>query len=184
LDLATGTGDIAALARKRLGPDLRIVGLDLSPGMLSVAKKRFPSEGIHWIQGQAEGLPFEDQSFDVVVFGFLLRNVVDVEKTLREVHRVLRPGGRVVCLDTTPQDSHWLRPFIELFFKLVIPLLGYVLARDRQAYAYLSDSTRQWLPAQELSRVFEAAGFQGVSFRKMMWRSVAIHWGDKNGKDL
>ncbi len=178
LDLATGTGDIAALSR-RYHSKCAIIGGDFSLNMLREAQKRFTSKDIHWQSTDANHLPYRDNSFESVTFGYLLRNVDDVACVLKEVHRVLKRGGRIVCLDTTPPAKNILYPFIQLYFRLGIPLLGRLIARDKEAYAYLTGSTMDFYEAGDLAALFEQAGFSEVGYKKFMMGTIAVHWGIK-----
>ena len=178
LDLATGTGDIASLSRK-LYPECTIIGADFSLNMLREAKKRFSEDEIFWQATDANNLPYADDSFDFVTFGYLLRNVDDAVRVLEEVNRVLKKGGRVVCLDTTPPAKNLLYPFIQMYFRLGIPLLGRLIAKDEDAYAYLTGSTMDFYTADALADAFRKAGFSGVGFRKFMMGTIAVHWGTK-----
>jgi demethylmenaquinone methyltransferase/2-methoxy-6-polyprenyl-1,4-benzoquinol methylase len=178
LDLATGTGDIASLSRK-LYPDCTIIGADFSLNMLREAKKRFFEDDIYWQATDANHLPYADESFEFVTFGYLLRNVDDAVRVLREVNRVLKKGGRVVCLDTTPPAKNLLYPFIQMYFRLGIPLLGRLIAKDEDAYAYLTGSTMDFYTADALADAFRQAGFSEVSYRKFMMGTIAVHWGTK-----
>ena len=117
--------------------------------------------------------------FQTVSFGYLLRNVDDALMVLKEVYRVLSPGGRVICLDTTPPAKNLLYPFIRLYLAVGIPLLGRLIARDQSAYAYLTGSTMDFHDAETLARMFEKAGFDKVSYKKFMFGTVAVHWGTK-----
>ncbi|SDP73813.1 bifunctional demethylmenaquinone methyltransferase/2-methoxy-6-polyprenyl-1,4-benzoquinol methylase UbiE [Desulforhopalus singaporensis] len=178
LDLATGTGDIGALMMKTYS-GARVVGADFSWNMLQEAKKRFGNSGIRWQACDANRLPFADNTFRSVTFGYLLRNVDNAELVLREVHRVLMPGGRVVCLDTTPPEKNFLYPFIRCYLKYGIPVLGKMIARDEAAYAYLTGSTMGFYTAKELESIFIAAGFSRVSSKKFMFGTIGVHWGEK-----
>jgi demethylmenaquinone methyltransferase/2-methoxy-6-polyprenyl-1,4-benzoquinol methylase len=178
LDLATGTGDIAALMASSY-PEAQVIGADFAQGMLKEAEKRFSSTRISWQACDANDLPFEDNSFESVTFGYLLRNVDNSLKVLKEVRRVLVPGGRVVCLDTTPPEKNLLYPFINLYLKYGIPVMGKFLADDEAAYAYLTGSTMEFHTANELASLFEEAGFAGVSYRKFMLGTIGVHWGEK-----
>lgn len=178
LDLATGTGDIAALSRVS-NPSARVVAADFSMNMLEFAKERFPRHQISWQACDANQLPYEDDSFESVTFGYLLRNVDDAVHVLREVKRVLRPGGRVVCLDTTPPEKNLLYPFIRLYLKFGIPLLGRMLANDEAAYAYLTGSTMDFYTAEGLAAAFSEAGFSQVDYKKFMMGTIGVHWGVK-----
>lgn len=178
LDLATGTGDIAALSRE-VYPKAQVVGGDFSHNMLREASNRFQGQHIHWQVCDANHLPYPDESFESVTFGYLLRNVDDSLAVLKEVHRVLKPGGRVVCLDTTPPRKNLLYPFIRFYFRFGIPLLGRMIADDEAAYAYLTGSTMDFHSADELAELFGRAGLSDVGYRKFMMGTIGVHWGRK-----
>lgn len=178
LDLATGTGDIALMLGSVCGED-KVVGADFSLGMLSEAKRRFADTGISWQACDANNLPFEDNSFHAVTFGYLLRNVDDSVRVLKEVHRVLKPGGRAVCLDTTPPEKNLYYPFVKLYFSVGIPVLGRMIARDESAYAYLTGSTMDFHTADALADCFRQAGFNMVDYKKFMLGTIGVHWGEK-----
>lgn len=178
LDLATGTGDIAAL-HADTWPQARIVAGDFAKNMLGLAKSRFAGRNIHWLGCDANILPFADNSFDAVSFGYLLRNVDNPGIVLDECFRVLDRGGRVVCLDTTPPKKNLLYPFIKCYLRFGIPLLGRFIARDEAAYAYLTGSTMGFYEAEALAEEFTAAGFIDVGFKKFMMGTIGIHWGEK-----
>ena len=178
LDLATGTGDIASQIR-RTSPGCRVVGADFSRNMLTEAAKRFPDSDIAWQVCDANQLPYGDNLFKAVTFGYLLRNVDDSLRVLKEVRRVLAVGGKVVCLDTTPPDKTVLYPFIQLYLHYGIPLLGRMIARDEAAYSYLTGSTMDFHDADELAALFREAGFHRVAYKKFMMGTIGIHWGTK-----
>lgn len=178
LDLATGTGDIAALS-SRLYPKAHVVGADFSQNMLREAEKRFSERNIRWQACDANHLPYDNNVFESVTFGYLLRNVDNAIAVLQEVRRVLKPGGRVVCLDTTPPDKNLLYPFIRLYFAYGIPLLGRMIADDEAAYAYLTGSTMDFYAAEALADAFREAGLQDVGYRKFMMGTIGVHWGIK-----
>lgn len=178
LDLATGTGDIASLMEKE-HPTACHIGADFSINMLLEAKKRFASQDIVWHASDANALPYKDNSFESVTFGYLLRNVDDSLKVLQEIRRVLKPGGRVVCLDTTPPTKNILYPFIRFYFRFGIPILGRMIASDEAAYSYLTGSTMDFHKAEELADIFRNAGFAAVDYKKFMMGTIAIHWGRK-----
>lgn len=178
LDLATGTGDIAFLMAQT-HPSVNVVGGDFSGNMLAEAKHRFRETSIHWQVCDANQLPFQDNSLAAVTFGYLLRNVDDSLRVLREVHRVLQPGGRVVCLDTTPPRKNVYYPFVRLYLRYGIPLLGRLLADDEAAYAYLTGSTMDFHSAETLADFFCQAGFGSVDYKLFMLGTIAVHWGEK-----
>lgn len=177
LDLACGTGDIAALAAGR-HREARIVAADFSKNMLKEARRRFPKAAITWLVCDANHLPFADGQFHAVTFGYLLRNVGDVKAVLSEIHRVLAPGGRALCLDTTPPRG-FVAPLVKLYLTAAVPLLGKLLAGDQAAYSYLTGSTMNFHTAEDLAALFVAAGFQDVDFKRLMCGSIAVHWGQK-----
>ena len=180
LDLGAGTGDIAfeALHRPPLHPPL-VFAADFTLEMMRVGRKRAGGERIHWAGTDALNLPFPDESFDAVTSGFLMRNVVDPDRTLAEQFRVLRPGGRVVCLDTTPPPRSILRPFILMHLRLVIPTLGRLVTGDAAAYRYLPASTEGFVSADALAAKFASAGFREVGYKRLMFGTIVIHWGQK-----
>jgi demethylmenaquinone methyltransferase/2-methoxy-6-polyprenyl-1,4-benzoquinol methylase len=178
LDLACGTGEIAARFRNN-NPEAGIAGADFSRNMLIRAQQELSAAAICFQACDANSLPYRDGAFRAVSFGYLLRNVDDSLNVLKEVHRVLSAGGRVVCLDTTPPARNLLYPFIRLYLAVVIPLLGRLIARDHTAYAYLTGSTMEFDDAETLARTFEDAGFTQVSYKKFMFGTIAVHWGTK-----
>lgn len=178
LDLATGTGDIAALSFTT-HRNCRVVGGDFSLNMLKEARRRFAGLSICWQACDANRLPYADDVFASATFGYLLRNVDDAVAVLREVRRVLKPGGRVVSLDTTPPARNLLYPFIRLYFAYGIPLLGRMIADDEAAYSYLTGSTMDFYSAEALAQAFAEAGFKDVGYRKFMMGTIGVHWGTK-----
>lgn len=178
LDLGAGTGDLALEVRRR-HPDARVVAGDFTLAMLQVGQQRPGGPAIRWAGTDALNLPFPDRTFDAVVSGYLMRNVADLPRAWAEQFRVLKPGGRVVCLDTTPPPANWLRPFILIHLRLVIPTLGRLVAGDDAAYRYLPDSTEGFLAAEALADRMRAAGFEGVRFERLMLGTMAIHSGQR-----
>jgi demethylmenaquinone methyltransferase/2-methoxy-6-polyprenyl-1,4-benzoquinol methylase len=170
LDACCGTGDLA-LADQRAGGT--VTGLDFSERMLERARRK--SASVEWVQGDALALPFPDASFDAATVGFGVRNVVDLERGLAELRRVLRPGGRLGVLDiTTPRGV--LRPFYSVWFDRVVPLLGKALPGG-SAYTYLPASVRRFPGAPELAGLIRAAGFDQVDYRLFAGGIVALHTG-------
>jgi demethylmenaquinone methyltransferase/2-methoxy-6-polyprenyl-1,4-benzoquinol methylase len=180
LDLGTGTGDLALEALRR-DAGLRPVGGDFTLEMMRVGRRRAGGDKVRWAGTDALHLPFEDGQFDAVTSGYLMRNVADVRRALSEQLRVLKPGGRVVCLDTTPPPQSVLRPFINFHLHVVIPTLGRLIAGASDAYTYLPQSTEGFLTAEQLAERLRAAGFDAVGYRRLMLGTMAIHWGSKPG---
>jgi demethylmenaquinone methyltransferase / 2-methoxy-6-polyprenyl-1,4-benzoquinol methylase len=168
LDACCGTGDLAVAARAR-GAD--VVGLDFSEAMLERARSK--SHEIEWVCGDVLALPFDDASFDAVTVGFGVRNVEDLDAGLRELRRVLRPGGHIGILEITrPRGA--LAPFYRLWFDRVVPAIGRAVPGGA-AYTYLPASVRRFPGPEELAALLEAAGFAAVRFRLFAGGIVALH---------
>ncbi len=180
LDIATGTGDIARETLKQQ-PEARVHGADFALEMMRVGQGRRDGNMIDWAGADALRLPYADASFDAVVSAYLLRNVVNIPQALAEQWRVLRPGGRIVILDTSPPPDSLLKPLINLHLKVGIPLLGRLVAGKAaaDAYRYLPESTALFKTPQELARLVEVAGFCDVRYRVFMLGTMAVHWGRK-----
>jgi demethylmenaquinone methyltransferase/2-methoxy-6-polyprenyl-1,4-benzoquinol methylase len=171
LDACCGTGDLAIAARGRAGA---VVGLDFSEPMLERARRKEPA--IEWVRGDALALPFDDASFDSATVGFGVRNVEDLDGCLRELRRVLRPGGRLGILEiTTPTGP--LAPFYRVWFDRIVPLVGRILPGG-DAYTYLPASVRRFPGPEELSARLEACGFAAVRYRTFAGSIVALHVGE------
>ncbi len=172
LDACCGTGDLAIAARRAGARE--VVGLDFSEAMLEQARRKEPA--IEWVRGDLLALPFLDANFDVATVGFGVRNVEDLDAALRELRRVLRPGGRLGVLEiTTPRG--WLAPFYRLWFDRAIPLLGRALPGGA-AYTYLPASVRRFPSPETLVDALERAGFNRVRFRLYAGGIVALHVGE------
>ncbi len=168
LDACCGTGDLAIEAERRGG---RVVGLDFSERMLERARGK--SGTIEWVQGDALSLPFAEGEFDAATVGFGVRNLEDLELGLRELGRVLRPGGRIAVLEIT-RPRGLLRPFFRLWLDVLVPLAGRVLPGGK-AYTYLPASVKRFPAPEDLSRLLEQAGFRDVRYRLLGGGSVALH---------
>ncbi|HLG07674.1 MAG TPA: class I SAM-dependent methyltransferase [Gaiellaceae bacterium] len=168
LDACCGTGDLAIEAERRGG---RVVGLDFSEPMLARARRK--SGTIEWVRGDALALPFDSAAFDAATVGFGVRNLDDLEGGLRELARVLRPGGKVAVLEIT-RPRGILRPFFRLWLDVLVPVAGRVLPGGK-AYTYLPASVRRFPGPEDLSALLERAGFQDVRFRLLGGGSVALH---------
>ncbi len=178
LDIGAGTGDLA-FETLRQRPGARVVAADFTLPMMYVGRKRPGSHRVLWTAADTLALPFPDRTFDAVVSGFLLRNVADLPRALKEHFRVLREGGRWAALETTPPPRGLLRPFIAVHFRVVIPLLGWLLAGDREAYRYLPRTTERFLPPEEMARLLHQAGFVDVQARPRMFGTVALYFARK-----
>jgi demethylmenaquinone methyltransferase / 2-methoxy-6-polyprenyl-1,4-benzoquinol methylase len=176
LDLGTGTGDLARAALKSQ-PAINLIAADFNLDMMLVGKK---GGSLPWLNADALQLPFPVGSFDAIVSGFLMRNVGNLDVALGEQYRILKPGGRIVILETTHPRLTIFTPFIWLYMHLVIPLFGGLISGNREAYRYLPASSESFLNAEELADRMSSAGFWEVGFRRLMFGTVAIHWGEKD----
>ncbi|MSQ22125.1 MAG: bifunctional demethylmenaquinone methyltransferase/2-methoxy-6-polyprenyl-1,4-benzoquinol methylase UbiE [Dehalococcoidia bacterium] len=183
LDVATGTGDLAIALARRPGI-CQVVGLDFVPEMLHLARRkvlrRSPSKAIGFLQGDAMALPFPDDAFTCATCCFGLRNMEDVPKALAEMARVVERGGRVVIIEIVPAESKGLLLWLlDVYFRRVVPVLGRVLAGEREAYTYLPRSVDAFPLAGELVHLMEKAGLRNVTYRNAGMGMVAIHVGEK-----
>jgi len=178
LDLGTGTGDLALEA---LGRDasLLAIGGDFTLEMMRVGRRRAGGGRVRWLGVDALNLPLPGEQFDAVTSGYLMRNVADLPRALAEQWRVLKLGGRLVCLDTTPPPRNVLPPFINFHLHVIIPVLGRLVAGASDAYTYLPESTEHFLTAEQLAERLRQAGFREVHFRRLMLGTMAVHWGTK-----
>ena len=183
LDLAGGTGDIAALLLPRVGEKGEVVVGDINAAMLGTGRDRLLDRGLHarlrWAQLNAEALPFPDNSFDAVTIAFGLRNVTDKQHALEEMQRVLKPGGRALILEFSRVQQEWLRPLYDFHSFQVLPRLGKLFAHDAGSYQYLAESIRQHPPQDALKAMMEGAGFARCDYRNLNAGIVAIHTGYK-----
>lgn len=178
LDIGSGTGDLAfEAARQQSKAD--IIACDFTKAMVRRGRQRRPSVPVQWVIADAQELPFASDSFDAVVSGFLLRNVTDLDRTLAEQARILKEDGRIASLDTTPHRPRFLWPLLRVYLHRVIPALGRWIAGDEEAYRYLPETTRAFLPASTLADTFSSYGYKNVDYTRRMFGTVAIHWGIK-----
>lgn len=173
LDIGCGTGGIALTLAGRY-PGVKVTGADFTEAMLDVARTRPGAGQVEWKVADATALPFADGAFDAVTSGYLVRNVPDPLAAFREQARVVRPGGRVVCLETAPPPGSMVLPLVNLHLKYVIPLLGSMVARDRGAYTYLPETTKNFLSPDALARVVEKAGLTIVRVRRFMFGTQTV----------
>jgi demethylmenaquinone methyltransferase / 2-methoxy-6-polyprenyl-1,4-benzoquinol methylase len=180
LDLATGTGDIAFEALKAV-PNIQAVGGDFSLPMMLVGRTLPLGNQVGWTGADALNLPFPDASFNAVTSGYLARNVVDIPRMFAEQLRVLKPGGRIVVLDSSPPKDNPLKPFIEIHLRYIIPLLGRIVAgkNGADAYQYLPSSTQAFKSPEELAALMKQAGIRNVQYQTFMFGTMAVHWGEK-----
>ena len=174
LDVATGTGDLAIELRSRVGDGGEVVGMDFAEAMLERARRKAP--GLRFEQGNALALAYPDDRFDAATVGFGARNFSDLEQGLREMARVVRPGGRVVVLEITTPTKPPLSTFFRLWFDRVVPQIGKV-AGDPDAYEYLPSSVRRFPAARDLAATMVGCGMQDVGWVLTAGGIIAIHHG-------
>ena len=181
LDLAGGTGDIAALMSKRVGSHGSVVLSDINKAMLDVGRQRMEDRGlagnIEYSLANAEKLPFADGEFDAVTIAFGLRNVTDKFTALKEMYRVLKPGGRAMILEFSTVEIEPLKKVYDIFSFSVLPRLGKLVTNDEDSYRYLAESIRKHPDQDTLADMMVDAGFSNVTYRNMTGGVVAIHSG-------
>lgn len=178
LDLGTGTGDLAREAVLQF-PQAKVTAADFTFEMMRVGQQISP---LNFSTADALRLPFNDSVFDAVISGFLMRNVIDLQKGIDEQFRVLKNGGCIVILDTTRPKKNILSPFIWLHMHIIIPALGGLLTGVSEAYRYLPETSEGFVTAEEMASRMIAAGFKKIGFKRLMFGTIAIHWGEKQGR--
>lgn len=177
LDLAAGTGS-SSIAFNLEG--VRVVASDFSQGMLAEGRKRHPE--LEFVFADATNLPFAANEFDATTISFGLRNVVDVEKALREMFRVTKPGGRVVICEFSRVQNSLLRPLYEFYLKRLLPVFSRMAGQKPEAYDYLAESILAWPSQRKLAKKIIAAGFEKVVYKNLVFGVVAIHVARKPKK--
>ena len=175
LDLAAGTGSSSVAFLKN---GAHVVASDFSEGMLAVGRKRHPE--LEFVFADATNLPFKDAEFNAVTISFGLRNVVDVDKALAEMYRVVKPGGRVVICEFSKVRLPLLRQFYNLYLTRILPAFSRLASKSPEAYSYLAESIVAWPDQKQLAKQITKAGFKRVEFRNLVFGVVAIHRGYKD----
>jgi demethylmenaquinone methyltransferase/2-methoxy-6-polyprenyl-1,4-benzoquinol methylase len=182
LDLASGTGDLIKLYHKKIGNSGRIVSSDINEAMLDEGKRNLINSGvlgIEFVQANAEKLPFEDNSFDLVSIAFGLRNVTDKDKALSEMCRVLKPGGVLIVLEFSKTTNPVLEKIYDAYSFNLIPKFGSWFAGDEDSYQYLAESIRKHPDQETLKQMIIDAGFDMCEYQNLTGGVVAIHKGIK-----
>ena len=183
LDVAGGTGDVAFRFLKRAGAGASATVLDMTESMLVEGQKRAEAESLSdaltWVVGDAMALPFPDNTFDVYTISFGIRNVTRIPDALREAHRVLRPGGRLMVLEFSQIPVPMLQKAYDLYSFNVIPVMGKIVANDRDSYQYLVESIRKFPDQDAFAAMIREAGFEQVKYRNLSLGIAALHSGWK-----
>lgn len=183
LDVAGGTGDIAFKIFEATDRKADLTVFDLNPEMLRVGQDRAIDrgilKGINWVEGNAQDLPFEDNTFDVYTISFGLRNVTKIDDGIKEAYRVLKPGGRFFCLEFSKMKVPVINKIYDAYSFKIIPEIGARVAGDRDSYQYLAESIRQFPSQRQLALRMEQAGFSNVKFHNLSGGIAAIHIGHK-----
>lgn len=182
LDVGTGTGDLAFAMANQPGIN-SVVGMDISPQMISKTKLKLknlnPKIPINFSLGDALSLPFADNTFICVTSAYTLRNVPDVPLSLKEMMRVLKPGGRLLSLEILPIQNRVFRRFFKFYFNSIVPLLGTLITGHRRAYTYLPSSVDQFLFPNKLAAIFSDTGLEDVEYKRLWLGNPVIHSGMK-----
>jgi demethylmenaquinone methyltransferase / 2-methoxy-6-polyprenyl-1,4-benzoquinol methylase len=182
LDVCCGTADWTIALAEAVGPSGEVTGLDFSQNMLKVGREKIEKlhlDQVELIHGNAMELPFPKQSFDYVTIGFGLRNVPDYMQVLKEMNRVLKPGGKAVCLETSQPTMPGYKQLYYFYFRFIMPIFGKMFAKSYQEYSWLQESARNFPDAKDLARMFEDAGFKDVFYKHYNGGVAAVHIGRK-----
>lgn len=179
LDIASGTCDLAIALAKRVGAG-NVVATDINHEMLAIGKKRLEAAGVPCpvVEADAESLPFEDNSFDVVTVSFGIRNMTHKDRALSEMLRVLKPGGRLLVLEFS-RCARWLKPFYDFYSFKFMPWIGGLMAGDKESYRYLAESIRMHPDQKAFAKLMTDAGFTDVSWDNLTFGICALHCGKK-----
>ncbi|MDQ0299445.1 demethylmenaquinone methyltransferase/2-methoxy-6-polyprenyl-1,4-benzoquinol methylase [Salibacterium salarium] len=184
LDVCCGTAEWTIELAKAAGNSGHVVGLDFSDNMLSIGKKKIQKErlsNVELMPGNAMELPYNDESFDFVTIGFGLRNVSDYQTVLNEIHRVLKPNGLAVCLETSQPENKKINRMYSVYFTHIMPLLGKYLAGNYKEYSWLQESTMSFPNKSSLAVMFFEAGFNHVDVTPFTMGTAAAHFARKMG---
>ena len=183
LDLAGGTGDLAAKFTRIVGPEGKVILSDINASMLEQGRERLTNMGIagniKYVEANAEELPFEDNTFDLVTMAFGLRNVTDKDKALRSIFRTIKPGGKLMVLEFSKPVVPGLNVVYDHYSFKILPVVGKLVANDAESYRYLAESIRMHPDQETLKGMMEDAGFEKVSYHNMTGGIVALHTGYK-----
>ncbi|MEH6383906.1 MAG: bifunctional demethylmenaquinone methyltransferase/2-methoxy-6-polyprenyl-1,4-benzoquinol methylase UbiE [Colwellia sp.] len=183
LDLAGGTGDLTAKFSQLVGRKGKVILADINSSMLNVGRDKLRDKGlvqnIEYVQANAQYLPFEDNTFDIVTIAFGLRNVTDKDMALRSIYRVLKPGGRLLVLEFSKPEHELISKAYDFYSFNILPKMGELVAKDGDSYQYLAESIRMHPDQDTLKDMMDSAGFEQTSFKNLTGGVVALHKGYK-----
>jgi demethylmenaquinone methyltransferase/2-methoxy-6-polyprenyl-1,4-benzoquinol methylase len=183
LDLAGGTGDLTAKFSQLVGREGKVILADINSSMLNVGRDKLRDRGlvqnIEYVQANAQYLPFEDNTFDIITIAFGLRNVTDKDMALRSMYRVLKPGGRLLVLEFSKPEHELVNKAYDFYSFNILPKMGELVAKDGESYQYLAESIRMHPDQETLKSMMDAAGFEQTSFKNLTGGVVALHKGYK-----
>jgi demethylmenaquinone methyltransferase/2-methoxy-6-polyprenyl-1,4-benzoquinol methylase len=183
LDLAGGTGDLTAKFSQLVGREGKVILADINSSMLNVGRDKLRDLGlvqnIEYVQANAQYLPFEDNTFDIITIAFGLRNVTDKDMALRSMYRVLKPGGRLLVLEFSKPEHELVNKAYDFYSFNILPKIGELVAKDGDSYQYLAESIRMHPNQETLKTMMDAAGFEQTSFKNLTGGVVALHKGYK-----
>jgi len=183
LDLCCGTGKMIELECRAVGENTTVIGLDFNREMLDVGNKNLNKSLANYkfnlVQGDAMELPFEDNTFDSITIAFGLRNIPDKTKCISEIYRVLKPGGKAVCLELSKPEMPIFKNIYNLYFNFALPVIGYLGTQDKVAYYYLRDSVNNFMTKKQLLSGFKNVGFENSGFKSLTCGVASIHFGVK-----
>ncbi len=183
IDVCGGTGDLSVLAAKAVGSSGRVVLYDINRKMMEMGKGKVGRspfrETVSYVQGNAEQISFPDQHFDAALVGFGIRNLTHMEEGFREIHRILKPGGKLMCLEFSKPTAPFFRWLYDMYSFHVMPYLGGLIVGSKQAYTYLPESIRLFPSPGELSTILGNTGFSRVTYRKLTNGIAVIHLGQR-----
>ncbi|MHA4808671.1 bifunctional demethylmenaquinone methyltransferase/2-methoxy-6-polyprenyl-1,4-benzoquinol methylase UbiE [Flavitalea flava] len=182
LDVATGTADMAIMMTRHL-PDVRVTGIDISTGMLEMGRQKIAKlkleDQVELMTGDSEAIQFPDHSFDAVTVAFGVRNFENLEKGLREILRVLRPGGRLVVLEFSQPKMGIFRKFYDLYLRVIAPGISAVVSSNREAYQYLNDSVRAFPEGEDFVQILDKNGYIRTSLKSLSMCICTVYTGEK-----
>ncbi|MDG1752378.1 MAG: bifunctional demethylmenaquinone methyltransferase/2-methoxy-6-polyprenyl-1,4-benzoquinol methylase UbiE [Thalassotalea sp.] len=183
LDLAGGTGDLTAKFSKLVGREGKVILADINSSMLNVGRDKLRDKGlvqnIEYVQANAQYLPFEDNTFDIITIAFGLRNVTDKDMALRSMYRVLKPGGRLLVLEFSKPEHEIINKIYDFYSFNILPKMGDLVAKDGESYQYLAESIRMHPDQETLKSMMNDAGFEQISYKNLTDGVVALHKGYK-----